>query len=93
LLLGDNMPLTKKGKEIMGNMRKEYGAKKAKEVFYASKNAGKISGIDRGFYNHLTHASLQSQEESVECIGMGFNDSSVPKKPLTDKFYPKAYSK
>jgi len=41
------MPLTKKGNKIMKNMKEEYGAKKAKQVFYASKNAGKISGVDK----------------------------------------------
>ena len=40
------MPLTKKGKKIMANMKKEYGPKKAKNVFYASRNAGKISGVE-----------------------------------------------
>jgi hypothetical protein len=40
------MPLTSKGNKIMGNMEKEYGSKEAKKVFYASKNAGKISGVD-----------------------------------------------
>ena len=30
----------------MANMRKEYGAKKAERVFYASRNSGKISGVD-----------------------------------------------
>jgi len=40
------MPLTKKGRKIMGNMKKEYGAKKAKKVFYASRNKGTISGVD-----------------------------------------------
>ena len=35
------MPLTEKGKEVMRNMVKQYGRKKAKEVFYASINAGK----------------------------------------------------
>lgn len=38
------MPLTKTGKKVFKNMKKEYGSdKKAKEVFYASinkKNAG-----------------------------------------------------
>jgi hypothetical protein len=38
------MPLTEKGKKIMKAMNKEYGAKKAKQVFYASKNKGKIKG-------------------------------------------------
>ena len=40
------MPLTNKGSEIMENMKKEYGSKKGEQVFYASKNAGKISGVD-----------------------------------------------
>lgn len=42
------MPLTKKGKEIMSSMKKTYGSeKKAKEVFYASKNAKKITGVEK----------------------------------------------
>ena len=41
------MPLTKKGKKIMKAMKKEYGSKKAKQVFYASKNKGKIKGVDK----------------------------------------------
>jgi hypothetical protein len=48
------MPLTSKGKEIMSSMKKSYGPKKAKQVFYASKNAGKIKGVDNGFYGHMT---------------------------------------
>ncbi len=40
------MPLTAKGSEIKANMEKTYGAKKGEQVFYASKNAGKISGVD-----------------------------------------------
>lgn len=39
------MPLTKKGKKIMKTMKKEYGAKKGKKVFYASSNKGKIKGV------------------------------------------------
>jgi hypothetical protein len=41
------MPLTKKGEKIERAMDREYGAKKGKEVFYASKNAGKIKGVDK----------------------------------------------
>ena len=40
------MPLTAKGEKILSAMQKEYGEKKGKEVFYASKNKGLISGID-----------------------------------------------
>jgi len=41
------MPLSSKGKKIMGNMVKEYGGKKAKEVFYASRNKGTIKGVEK----------------------------------------------
>jgi hypothetical protein len=38
------MPLTGKGEKILTNMKKEYGPKKGKEVFYASQNKGTITG-------------------------------------------------
>jgi len=38
------MPLTTKGKKILREMKKEYGTKKGKEVFYASQNKGTIKG-------------------------------------------------
>jgi len=41
------MPLTKKGQKIMGAMKKQYGAKKGKQVFYASQNKGTIKGTHR----------------------------------------------
>ena len=41
------MPLTKKGKKIMKNMKDQYGAKKGKSVFYASDNKGRIKGVHR----------------------------------------------
>ena len=40
------MPLTKKGKKIMKKMKKTYGKKKAKRVFYASRNKGVIKRVD-----------------------------------------------
>ena len=40
------MPLTKKGKKIMSAMLQQYGKKKGKSVFYASKNKGTIKGVD-----------------------------------------------
>ena len=47
-----NMPLTKKGKKIFASMKESYGPKKAKEVFYASANKGRIKGVD---YRRKTH--------------------------------------
>jgi hypothetical protein len=39
------MPLTKKGTKVLAAMSKEYGAKKGKQVFYASANKGTIKGV------------------------------------------------
>ena len=40
------MPLNKKGKKIMNAMKDEYGADRGESVFYASKNKGKIKGVE-----------------------------------------------
>lgn len=40
------MPLTKKGDKIMKSMAKTYGEKKAKNVFYAMINEGKLKGVE-----------------------------------------------
>ena len=45
------MPLTEKGSKVMRAMRKQYGEKKGKQVFYASVNKGKISGAHKGSGN------------------------------------------
>ena len=44
---GDRMPLTTKGKKIMKSMKSRYGKKKGEQVFYASKNKGKIKNVDK----------------------------------------------
>ena len=41
------MPLTPKGKKIMKSMKNRYGKKKGEQVFYASKNKGKIKNVDK----------------------------------------------
>jgi hypothetical protein len=40
------MPLTSKGDKIMAAMKSKYGDKRGESVFYASKNAGTISGVE-----------------------------------------------
>ena len=40
------MPLTAKGREILGHLEQEYGEKKGKSVLYAGKNKGTFTGID-----------------------------------------------
>jgi hypothetical protein len=58
------VPLTEKGEKIKGAMTKQYGEKKGEEVFYASKNAGKISGVDAAKDDDNQH--------------MGFNKGEAP---------------
>jgi len=41
------VPLSKKGKKILNSMKKQYGKKKGKSVFYASANKGTIKGIEK----------------------------------------------
>lgn len=41
------MPLTAKGNTILTAMVGKYGPKKGKSVFYASRNKGTITGVDR----------------------------------------------
>ena len=41
------MPLTKKSKKIMRSMKKQYGKKRGEQVFYATKNKGKIKGVKK----------------------------------------------
>ena len=40
------MPTTAKGKKILSAMQKEYGAKKGKQVYYASIVKGKVKGAE-----------------------------------------------
>ena len=40
------MPLTPKGKKIKAEMEETYGKEKGEQVFYASANAGKITGVE-----------------------------------------------
>lgn len=75
------MPLTEKGEKIMAEMVKEYGEEKAKEVFYASKNAGKITGVDeeaipdnikQHFYitSHLSENIAETPEGYLLCTSV-----------------------
>jgi hypothetical protein len=49
------MPLTAKGKKILRNMEAEHGEKAGTREFYASRNAGRISGVDQGKANPAGH--------------------------------------
>jgi hypothetical protein len=41
------VPLTSSGLKTLGSMAKTYGKEKAKKVFYASINSGKLKGMEK----------------------------------------------
>lgn len=41
------MPLTKKGEKVKAAMKKQYGAKKGEQVFYATENKGKVKDLTK----------------------------------------------
>ncbi len=49
------MPLSESGKKVMHSMVKEYGAKKGKQVFYATMNKGK-KGSSKWHRNKYTES-------------------------------------
>jgi hypothetical protein len=59
---GGSMPLTGKGQKIMNAMQKKYGAEKGKQVFYASKNRGTITGVEEVVPEGIA-ATLKLKEE------------------------------
>jgi hypothetical protein len=77
LLSGSSfMPLTTKGEEIMSAMRSRYGSEKGEQVFYASKNAGKIPGVDRSDDNqHM--GFVKGEAEPIDKIAGVAQDDDV----------------
>lgn len=59
------MPLTEKGEKILHNMESEYGTERGKSVFYASKNAGKISGVDADEISDDEHIGFEELEHEL----------------------------
>lgn len=51
------MPLTKKGKKIKAAMKKQYGAEKGEDVFYASQKKGTIKGTHKLYKRKRKHAA------------------------------------
>jgi hypothetical protein len=41
------MPLNTKGKKILRSMKKQYGTKKGKSVFYATEHSGKLKSVKK----------------------------------------------
>lgn len=70
------MPLTEKGSEILSHMEKEYGTEKGKEVFYASRNKGTISGVDSEEEGFIT-----IEPKEGEFLTLPVNDERKAEEP------------
>lgn len=94
------MPLTAKGKEILNKMEKTYPSeKKAKEVFYASRNKGTISGVDSAAcaskLDAITGMCDKFDEKqalskiAAACDSYERTDDPIPTTPAIEKFIEK----
>lgn len=83
-------PLTEKGKKIMGAMKEQYGEKEGESVFYASKNKGTITGVDRktkdqivgsiATYNPVSESGVDKSLLGKEVVILGTEGSMVKVK-------------
>ena len=85
------MPLTEKGRTIKSALVKEYGHDKGRSVFYAMKNAGKITGVDRSDDNqHMGFTSEGVKKLTELCDNLGarldaFEKRQHQRKPVDVK--------
>jgi hypothetical protein len=69
------MPLNKKGDKIMSALREQYGSdEKAKRVFYAMKNAGKIEGVEGKDHEPVADADGRMWSRGVPLSDIGIVD-------------------
>jgi hypothetical protein len=69
--VGEQNASEKKGKKIMSKMKSEYGPKKGKNVFYASRNKGTIKGVERKAGGGDVKTREQEALESIGAIERG----------------------
>lgn len=74
------MPLTSKGKTIEHAMEKEYGNKKGKSVFYASKNKGTIKGVEKHSADKALKKKALESRSMIRSSNMSDTDWSTYKK-------------
>ena len=61
------MPLTKTGEEVKVAMKKQYGAKKGEQVFYASENKG-IAGSGKWTHKKKKKKARKGHTYSAQAI-------------------------
>lgn len=58
-------PLTAKGSKILSAMKAEYGEEKGEKIFYASKNSGRIRGVDAAWKDFRWGGSVDNKPSSI----------------------------
>jgi hypothetical protein len=86
------MPLNKKGATIMRAMKEQYGEEAGEKIFYASKNAGKIEGVD-GDEIADADGRLWSRGVSLSDLGPAELVLDAKGSPLTQDGYLKAMAR
>lgn len=90
------MPLNKKGKKIMKAMKQQYGKKEGESVFYASKNKGKIKGVEKAamgramFKQSVSKAPGKGQMKQEPYTG-SYIKSDIDGTKISNKSYEKYY--
>lgn len=86
------MPLTDKGKKIMNAMKKEYGPKKGEAVFYASRNKGKIKGVEKAAMGRAMFKETTSKPGlRKETYNGSHIKSDIDGTKISNKSYEKYY--
>lgn len=84
------MPLTPKGTKILSAMKQQYGEKKGEEVFYASKNAGSITGVDAVTRDQagITQSFKPEPQDLIGKIPTETNGGGYGPKPKSPEMAP-----
>ena len=57
------MPLTAKGKKLKKKFKEQYGKKKGEKVFYATKNKGKLKGVEKAYLGKAVKQPTETKKE------------------------------
>lgn len=64
------MPLTSKGRKIKAAMVEQYGSKEGTSVFYASRNKGKITGVDKAAFRDALNTQMLRGVPTKDALGI-----------------------
>jgi len=57
------VPLTAKGKKLKKKFKEQYGSKKGESVFYATKNKGKLEGVEKAYLGKAIKQPSETKKE------------------------------